>query len=72
MVMQVTGDGPAARAGIHAGDILIRVGDVPAADPRLIGRMLGPESVGHNVEVRLIRAGSPLTVRVAVTARPAR
>jgi S1-C subfamily serine protease len=72
MVMQVTSDGPAARAGIHAGDILIRVGDAFATDPHQIGRMLGPESVGHNVEVRLIRAGSPLTVGVAVTARPAR
>jgi S1-C subfamily serine protease len=72
MVMQVTGDGPAARAGIHAGDILIRVGDALATDPHQIGRMLGPESVGHNVEVRVIRAGSPLTVGVAVTARPAR
>jgi S1-C subfamily serine protease len=72
MVMQVTNDGPAARAGIIAGDILIRVGDAPATDPHRIGRMLGPESVGHNVEVQLIRAGSPLTVGVAVTARPAR
>jgi S1-C subfamily serine protease len=72
MVMRVTSDGPAARACIHAGDVLIRVGDVPATGPHLIGRVLGPESVGHNVEVRPIRAGSPLTVGVTVTARPAR
>jgi serine protease Do len=72
MVMQVTSDGPAARAGIHAGDILIRIGDALATDPHQIGRMLGPESVGHNLEVRLIRADSPLTIGVTVTARPAR
>jgi S1-C subfamily serine protease len=70
--MQVTGDGPAARAGIIAGDILIRVGDAPATDLHRIGRMLGPQSVGHDVEVRLIRAGSPLTVGLTVTARPVR
>jgi S1-C subfamily serine protease len=72
MVMQVTGDGPAARAGIHAGDILIRIGQVPAIDPHQISRTLGPESIGRDVELRVIRAGAPLTVAVTVTARPAR
>jgi S1-C subfamily serine protease len=72
MVMQVTSEGPAARAGIHAGDILVRIGQVPAIDPRQISRVLGPESIGQDVELQLIRAGSPLTVTVTVTARPAR
>jgi S1-C subfamily serine protease len=72
MVMQVTSDGPAARAGIHAGDILVRIGQVPAIDPHQISHALGPESIGHDVALRLVRAGSPLTVAVTVTARPAR
>jgi S1-C subfamily serine protease len=72
MVMQVASEGPAARAGIHVGDILIRIGEVPAIDPRRISAALGPESIGHEVGLRLIRAGSPLTVAVAVTARPPR
>jgi S1-C subfamily serine protease len=72
MVMQVTSDGPAARAGIHPGDILVRIGQVPAIDPHQISRTLGSESIGHDVALRLIRAGSPLTVAVTVTARPAR
>lgn len=72
MVMQVTSDGPAARAGIHAGDILVRIGEVPAIDPRQISRALGADSIGRDVELRVVRAGSPLTVAVRVTARPAR
>jgi hypothetical protein len=65
MVMQATSDGPTARAEIKL--------ETPfATDPHQIGRMLGPESVGHHVGVPQIRAGSPLTVGVTVTGRPAR
>jgi serine protease Do len=71
MVMHVTTDGPAAKAGILAGDILVAVGGVPAIRPREIARQLGQESVGKSVELRLLRSGSPLTLSVTVTARPA-
>jgi S1-C subfamily serine protease len=71
MVMQVTADGPAKKAGVHSGDILIRVGDVPAIHPQQIGRMLGSESIGRAIELRLIRAGALLTLTATITARPA-
>jgi S1-C subfamily serine protease len=71
MVMHVTTDGPAAKAGILAGDILVAVGGAPAIRPREIARQLGQESVGKSVELRLLRSGSPLTLSVTVTARPA-
>jgi S1-C subfamily serine protease len=71
MVMQVTASGPAAKAGILAGDILVTVGGAPATRPREIARQLGPESVGKLVELRLLRSGAPLAVSATVTARPA-
>jgi len=70
MVMQVKADGPAARAGIHRGDIVLRVGDVPAIYPAQISRLLGPESVGRAIELQLVRAGAELTLQAAITARP--
>jgi S1-C subfamily serine protease len=71
MVMQVTADGPAAKAGVLAGDILVAVGGAPAIRPRDIARQLGPESVGKLVELRLLRSGSPLALSATVSARPA-
>ena len=45
MVMQVHGDGPAAKAGVLAGDILVAIAGTPALNPREIARRLGSESL---------------------------
>jgi len=71
MVMQVAPGGPAAQAGIVAGDILIAVDGAPASHPSAIARQLGSESIGTQIECRLIRAGSLQVVAAAVMARPA-
>jgi S1-C subfamily serine protease len=71
MVMQVAPGGPAEQAGIVAGDILIAVDGAPASHPGAIARRFGPESIGTQVECRLIRAGSLQVVAATVTARPA-
>ncbi len=71
MVMQVAPDGPAAKAGVLAGDILIAVDGAPAAHPNAIARQFGPESIGKQIELRLIRSGSLRIVAATVTARPA-
>ncbi len=71
MVLRLDPDGPAARAGVIAGDILVRVGDVPAQHPGEIGRRLGPESVGHSLALQVVRAGAPLSLAATITARPA-
>jgi S1-C subfamily serine protease len=71
MVMQVASEGPCAKAGVLAGDILVAVDGAPASRPREIARRFGPESVGKAVELRLIRSSSPQTVTATITARPA-
>jgi S1-C subfamily serine protease len=70
MVMRVAAEGPAASSGIQPGDILVRIGETPTTDPHGIGRLLGPDIIGQRVDVQLIRAGSPLTVPITITARP--
>jgi S1-C subfamily serine protease len=70
MVMQVAPGGPAATAGVLAGDILIAVDGAPASHPNAIARQFGPESIGKAVELRLVRAGAVLAVAATVTARP--
>ena len=69
--MRLDPDGPAASAGVMVGDILIGVGDAPARHPGEISRRLGPDSVGQQLPLRLIRAGAALTLNATITARPA-
>jgi len=71
MVMRLDPDGPAASAGVIVGDILIGVGDAPARHPADISRRLGPDSVGQQLPLQLIRAGAALTLNATITARPA-
>jgi len=71
MVMQVAPDGPAGKAGVLAGDILISIDGMPAAHPRGIARQFGPESIGKPVELRLLRSGAARTLTATITARPA-
>lgn len=70
MVLRLDPDGPAARAGVIAGDILVRVGDVPARYPGEISRRLGSESIGQPLALQLARAGALLTLDATVTPRP--
>ena len=72
MVMRVSRDGPAGKAGVLAGDILVSVGGAPTGHPGDVARQLGPESVGQTIELRLIRSGSVLTLAAMVTAHLAR
>src|SRR3954465_10853032 len=59
MVMSLVGDGPAAKAGIVAGDIVLSVNSTPARRLRDIAAALGSESVGRTAELRVIPGGGP-------------
>jgi S1-C subfamily serine protease len=72
MIIGVTKDGPAAQAGILMGDILIAVDGAGVGSPSQLAGLLGSESVGRQVQLRLIRAGKALTLAATVGARPAR
>jgi S1-C subfamily serine protease len=72
MVMSVSKDGPAARANLHAGDILIKIAGESVTSPTAVAQYLGPASVGKEVELRLIRADKPLSIAVIVGIRPSR
>jgi S1-C subfamily serine protease len=70
MVMSCVVDGPAATGGIVAGDILLQIAGVPVTRMRRLAEQLGPDSVGRALELKLIRAGTIMSVSVAITARP--
>jgi S1-C subfamily serine protease len=70
MVMSVAADGPCAKAGILAGDILLSVDGEPARRFRRIAGGLGPDSIGREVELKFIRTGAVQSLKVRITERP--
>jgi S1-C subfamily serine protease len=70
MIMGVAKDGPAARAGVLAGDILVTLGGEGVSRPAMVAQRLGPEVVGQPIELRLLRAGRSLSLTATVVARP--
>jgi S1-C subfamily serine protease len=72
MVLRVAEGGPAAAAGVIAGDILVAIGGTVVGRPSRIAQSFGPESVGQQLELSLLRAGTRLTLNATIAARPSR
>jgi S1-C subfamily serine protease len=71
MVVSVDPDGPARKAGILIGDVIVELDGAPLPGPRSLLAKLTPESVGSVAQLKLLRAGQIATARVAIGARPA-
>jgi len=71
MVMSIVKDGPAAQAGILAGDIILSVDGTPTHQVRKIARHFGSESIGRKADLRLIRGGTVINVMTPISERPA-
>jgi S1-C subfamily serine protease len=70
MIMGVAKEGPAALAGVFAGDILVALGGEGVSRPPMVAHRLGSEAVGQPIELRLLRAGEVLSLTATVAARP--
>ena len=70
MVMSTAVDGPCARAGVLAGDILLSVDGEPVRRFRRIAGGLGPDSVGREVEIKFVRSGAVMSLKARITERP--
>ena len=70
MLLGLEPGGPAERAGLLLGDILLAIGDRLTVDGEALQMALGPEALGVPVRVRLIRAGQVREVAVTPAERP--
>jgi S1-C subfamily serine protease len=71
MVMSVVEDGPAAEAGIVAGDIILSVDGTSTHRFRKTARLFGSDSIGRKADLRLIRGGTVITVQTTIAERQA-
>jgi S1-C subfamily serine protease len=69
LVVSLDPDGPAARAGLMVGDIVTAWNAKPVDRVREVMRSLGPDSVGHAVDLGLLRGGVPTALRVVIGER---
>ena len=70
MVMSAVEDGPAAKAGIVAGDIILSVDGTSTHRFRRIAKHFGSDSIGRKADLRLIRGGTVITVQTLIAERP--
>ena len=70
LVVSIDPAGPSACAGMFVGDIVKAWNGRPIDRVREVMRLLGPESIGSTVDLRLIRGGAPTELQVVVGERP--
>ncbi|HSC01462.1 MAG TPA: trypsin-like peptidase domain-containing protein [Burkholderiaceae bacterium] len=68
-VDEVLADGPAARAGLKAGDRIVGVDGVPIKDVDTLYRVLGGERIGRGVRVELLRGADKLALELVPALR---
>ncbi|MEQ1612181.1 MAG: Do family serine endopeptidase [Hyphomicrobiaceae bacterium] len=66
LVSSVTPDGPAAKAGIEAGDVIMKFDGKDVSTVRGLPRIVAQTPVGRTVDVDLLRKGQKRTVKVLV------
>jgi S1-C subfamily serine protease len=70
LIASLDPEGPAARAGLLVGDVITGWNATPVERTRDVMRLLGPDSVGKSVELKLVRGGAPSIVKITVGERP--
>jgi S1-C subfamily serine protease len=69
-VMQIVPGGPAAKAGLRAGDVILSVDGKDAPSVDAIHRILDRGSIGRQSELRVLRRGEVVTARITPERRP--
>jgi len=70
LIAGVLRGGPADRAGIHPGDVLVAVGEHPVADSSSLLSLIAELPPGKLAQLRLLRERTELQLRVTVEKRP--
>jgi serine protease DegQ len=71
VIMHVESGGPAEKAGVLLGDVVVEVAGKPVEDVEVIQNLISTAKVGETVPVRLLRAGQikPVSITLGEKAR---
>ena len=69
-VVSITRGGPADRAGLRTGDVLLALDGSSTSGNHALRAFLAPERIGSEVEVRLMRDGHVHTTVLTIAAQP--
>jgi S1-C subfamily serine protease len=72
LVVHVEPSGPADKAGILLGDVVIELQGNAVEDTSDIQQLLGSAKVGDTVQATVLRGGAPVKVSITLADRPAR
>jgi S1-C subfamily serine protease len=72
IVLSLEPDGPAAKAGVLIGDVMVSLGGTEVTDTDDIQSVLERHAVGETIAAGVVRGGTAVTVGVQIGERPRR
>jgi S1-C subfamily serine protease len=72
IVVNVEANGPADKAGVMIGDVLVAIDGTAVNDTGDVQAMLGPQSVGQTLKAQIVRGGALVEVAIAPGERPSK
>jgi S1-C subfamily serine protease len=72
IVVNVESSGPADKAGVLIGDVVVAIDGTPVSDTGDVQAILGPDSVGKTLRAQIVRGGALVEVAIAPGERPGR
>jgi serine protease DegQ len=70
IIVSIETDGPADRAGVMIGDVLVAIADHPINDIQDVHALLDPDWVGQPTPARLVRGGTTIDLTITIGERP--
>lgn len=70
IVAGVEAGGPAARAGIRQGDVIVSVAGKPVGDENTLQYLVSNQRIGATVPIEIVRNGKRQTINVTLAERP--